>query len=449
MKNKKGFTLVEILAVIVLISLIVIIAIPSVKSISAKSKRKLFDTKVKIAEEALNMWAEANSSCFEEGSDGCGILDGCTIDVNGNTKCIVTFEKLASNGIIDYDLVEGDNKYVIDPTINESMNKYIIDVVFDKNTKLVTSSFDESDENKKVAEKIITTKKSETIISTSNAIIDEITSSTTSSTTTSTTTTATTTTTQVIKCNSFSSDDWSAIKYNIVNNNSSCYKVGDEKEVKIEGTNYTVRIANRSTPSECSNEGFSQTACGFVIEFVDIIEEYPMNSNRTNDGGWPATEMREYLNQTIFNKLTLDLQKIIISTKVVSGHGSSDTGTRSDGNFETNDNLYLLNVNEIYAECNPYNNTCYDTALAYTRQLDYYTGGFTISGITTGQITMYNYSLDNLNSPIKPKENGAYYWLRTASSKGSSTFYLVENEGSSYPADSNRYSGIAPAFRIG
>ena len=38
-KNKKGFTLVEILAVIVLISLIIIIAVPSVKSISYKSKK--------------------------------------------------------------------------------------------------------------------------------------------------------------------------------------------------------------------------------------------------------------------------------------------------------------------------------------------------------------------------------------------------------------------------
>ena len=165
MKNKKGFTLIEILAVIVLISLIVIIAVPSVKSISAKSKRKLFDTKVKIAEEAVNMWAEANSSCFEIGGNGCGVLEGCELDANGNTKCTVTFEKLALNGIIDYDLVEGDNKYVVDPTTNESMNNYTIDVVLDKITNLVTSSLDE---NTKVPEKIITTKKGEITSTTSN-----------------------------------------------------------------------------------------------------------------------------------------------------------------------------------------------------------------------------------------------------------------------------------------
>ena len=50
------------------------------------------------------------------------------------------------------------------------------------------------------------------------------------------------------------------------------YNVGDTKEIDM-GTygTHTLRIANKSTPSECSTEGFSQTACGFVLEFQDII----------------------------------------------------------------------------------------------------------------------------------------------------------------------------------
>ena len=34
---------------------------------------------------------------------------------------------------------------------------------------------------------------------------------------------------------------------------------------------HTLRISNMSTPQECNDEAFSQTACGFVVEFVDII----------------------------------------------------------------------------------------------------------------------------------------------------------------------------------
>lgn len=66
--------------------------------------------------------------------------------------------------------------------------------------------------------------------------------------------------------------------------------VGEEKEVVLsDGTSYTVRIANNSTPDECRNDNFSQSACGFVVEFVDIVEERAMNASATSVGGWPAT----------------------------------------------------------------------------------------------------------------------------------------------------------------
>ena len=37
-----------------------------------------------------------------------------------------------------------------------------------------------------------------------------------------------------------------------------------------------------STPDECKTEGFSQTACGFVVEFTDVITKHTMNSTSTN-----------------------------------------------------------------------------------------------------------------------------------------------------------------------
>ena len=57
----------------------------------------------------------------------------------------------------------------------------------------------------------------------------------------------------------FTTDSWGAIASNIKSGNTSRYKVGDTKEVAIDGfTNtqskptFTVRIANNSTPSECA-----------------------------------------------------------------------------------------------------------------------------------------------------------------------------------------------------
>lgn len=42
-----------------------------------------------------------------------------------------------------------------------------------------------------------------------------------------------------------------------------------------------LRIANKETPVECSTEDFSQTACGFVLEFADQITGHPMNFTTT------------------------------------------------------------------------------------------------------------------------------------------------------------------------
>ena len=103
----------------------------------------------------------------------------------------------------------------------------------------------------------------------------------------------------------FATDSWEAIIANVKAGNGSEYAVGSTKEVNL-GTTYgthTLRIANTSTPSECSTTGFSQTACGFVLEFVDTITENRMNNNGgpkgTNVKGWPVTTMRTFINNDI------------------------------------------------------------------------------------------------------------------------------------------------------
>ena len=79
--------------------------------------------------------------------------------------------------------------------------------------------------------------------------------STTTTTTTTTTKKVTTTTKPIVY--SFANDSWTTIANNVRNGLGYKYNVGDEKEVSEGGTNYTVRVANNTTPIECSNEGFS------------------------------------------------------------------------------------------------------------------------------------------------------------------------------------------------
>ena len=123
-------------------------------------------------------------------------------------------------------------------------------------------------------------------------------------------TTTTTTTTKPIVY-SFANDSWATIANNVRNGLGYKYKVGDTKKVSIGGTNYTVRVANNTTPTECNDSNFSQTACGFVVEFADIVENRKMNSTNTNVGGWESSEMRKYLN---------GLQKIIMILEIIQQH---------------------------------------------------------------------------------------------------------------------------------
>ena len=236
----------------------------------------------------------------------------------------------------------------------------------------------------------------------------------------------------------FEKDSWTAIVANVKANKISQYNVGDTKEVDM-GTygTHTLRIANTSTPSECSGTGFSQTACGFVLEFADIITKHNMNPSGTykgtqydygwNKDGWPATGMRTFVNNDIYNAIPSEIKNAIINTTVVSSHGWNDTS-----NFTSTDKLYLLEPKEIYTD---FDNTT-DTAEDLTRTLDYYTS----IGVTT----------DSYSGAIKKNGTSAYYWwLRAASSNDNYNFYSVISDGD-WDANIARYTyGVAPAFRLG
>ena len=60
MKKKNGFTLVELLAVIVILGILIAIAVPSVLTISKKIKANMYDNKLKTISAAVSLWADDN-----------------------------------------------------------------------------------------------------------------------------------------------------------------------------------------------------------------------------------------------------------------------------------------------------------------------------------------------------------------------------------------------------
>ena len=236
---------------------------------------------------------------------------------------------------------------------------------------------------------------------------------------------------------SFATDSWATIINNIQNNTiPSYYTVGSTKEVDM-GTfgTHTLRIANTTTPSECNTTGFSQAACGFVLEFADIITTHRMNpytdgttNGDGNKGSWEYSEMRTYVNTDIYNALPTDLRNGIINTTVVSGHGSVDTT-----NYTTTDKLYLLDAKEIYGTS--FTST-YDTSKDSERQLDYYLAQGVTTSSYSGASKQYNGSND-------------YWWLRSAYSDLTGSFFRVSSYGRWNIYNATDTSGVAPAFRLG
>ena len=267
------------------------------------------------------------------------------------------------------------------------------------------------------------------------------------------------------------------------------YNVGDTKTVDMGDLGvHTVRIANCSTPTICSEGGFSQTACGFVVEFADIVTKFHMNSHSAysdlesypdgsgtslqngegSKGGWKYSKMRAYLNGTTYafentdysensflSKLPSDLQSVIVPTFAVSGHGGfmerlfNNTGDTS--NFFTEDKLYLLAPHEVWTDDNPSDGRLLyrerDTMYYFTRQLDYYEG----LGVTAS-----NYS----GAGKKYGSENREWWLRSAFNMNWYNFYAVNDNGypEYYSADlcggiggncTSYYTGVSPAFKVG
>ena len=237
----------------------------------------------------------------------------------------------------------------------------------------------------------------------------------------------------VDETNSFATDSWKTIRAAVMMNNTSKYHVGDTRQITINGNNYTLRLVNKSTPSECNGASYSKTACGFVIEFVDLPVYKPINVTGNNIGSWGNSSSHSYLNGTFFSSLPYELKKVITYTRVVSSHSSDYTD-----NVTTNDKLYLLSTKELYGKSGTLNSINDDTGDSATRQLDYYQS----VGVTTA----------NFSGAAKAET----YWTRSAKSTSSNQYYVVQGRNGSNTGYEGLHSSatqtinkkMAPVFRL-
>ena len=110
MKDNKGFTLVEIISVIVLLGIIVIITVPTIMTASTNVKKKTLQTKVDNIEKAAVLYGQKHREKF---TISCSLCDGVT----GECSCYnenVYVETLRGEGYIKYDDGISDIKNSVD-----------------------------------------------------------------------------------------------------------------------------------------------------------------------------------------------------------------------------------------------------------------------------------------------------------------------------------------------
>ena len=235
------------------------------------------------------------------------------------------------------------------------------------------------------------------------------------------------------KPSTFSTDSWSTIISSVKANNKRGYKVGDTKKIDlgIYGT-HTLRVANISKSDSCGNSGYSESGCGFVIEFADIITNRVINSTSTTRGSWSATTIRTFVNNDIYNLLPTDLKNGILNTNVITGHGNSESN-----NSASTDKLYLLSPIEIYGSVS----TSYDSAINVTNQLDYY---------KQNNVSLKSYDSAIKNTVVSGGTGSANaWWTRTPAQMMDGQFMIITGTGNLYSTYLTQELGVSPAFRIG
>ncbi len=377
--EKRGFTLIELLAVIIILAIIALIATPIILNVIEDARKSAGKSEASMILSGINNYCatSAMKSQLDETEDICA--DGVTPDEVSEMVSIGNAEVLEveySNGKVTKLKVKSNNYEIeLQPDGSFSINGKVTDLP----------------------------KEPE----------------------------------------SFANDSWATIVNAVKNDNTSKYQVGDTKEVILTGyqngdeATFTVRIANNSTPEECDGTDFSQTACGFVIEFVDVITTHNMNSTSTNRGGYPASAMYRFLRDDIYNALPEDLKNVIVDTKVVSSYSAKES---VKANFISTDKLYLLATKEIWGNSDASSTINEDTSKDSTRQLDYYEDNG-VSATVNRDKAVKNYQGEKID-----------LWTRSCAYDyydGASSFFYVATSGVGTYNWARFTYGVAPAFRVG
>lgn len=136
MKNKKGFTLVELLAVIVVLAILISIAVPSTMAISNKLKENMYCKKIDSIETAAKLYGEDRKDSFDEN------YEVENTDESYISKTITVLD-LVNTGYLKKD--NNTEPFITDPRDSSSMDEVSF-IVYQKYNRIYVHFSDEVNE---------------------------------------------------------------------------------------------------------------------------------------------------------------------------------------------------------------------------------------------------------------------------------------------------------------
>ena len=129
---------------------------------------------------------------------------------------------------------------------------------------------------------------------------------------------------------------WAQIQEAIQNGTLTDFAaVGDTKSVTISNKTYNLQLVSINDGSGTAGTYYPNHTADFIA--VELLAStHNMNSSDTNQGGWGNSQMRSYLNSTIYNTLPSDLKSVIIQKTHMHTRGNKQTTVIS-----VSDNLWL------------------------------------------------------------------------------------------------------------
>lgn len=149
--NRKGFTLVELLAVIVLMAILLTVAVPAITKVGKSLKTESFCSKIKIIEAAASEYANDYFTGKENSESNKVSLDNISLTdlVNmGYLKSDVSIGADSKGNPTTCNLYKADSKCILDPRDSSSMDYETVRIWSANNKLYATYRYKESDINK-------------------------------------------------------------------------------------------------------------------------------------------------------------------------------------------------------------------------------------------------------------------------------------------------------------